>query len=421
MKIFTADHLITMEGEVLSPGAMLVQEGLIQSLGAPEVLQKENPEASVESFSGHCLLPGLVNAHSDLSLSNYPSSLNDSFKMNDGRMLLMPWLVNLSRFKTGMAIPEQQEAVEKGLNIQKTHGVTTLGDRCRYPAVINRYENSGLRVVCLVDIENIQRVRAQEEFEQALALVDEILHGKHPRVTAGYAPFSAYTLSKNMLKILADHAVNQGVPLHLIAALSFSEMEFFYDSMGEISAILFKEAGWSEKVPPPHRMTPVQYLQEIGLLRAKPGLVGCLHLGPTDAAILENTESFRIFSPRAFQTLQVGDIPWIKIFQEDLPWALATLGVAWGGSMNLWDEMRSVFFSLESEDREALAAWILKAATLGGAQALNLGDRVGSLGPGKLADFMVIPVPEGDGLFAGILDQTRDGVVASFVAGERVL
>lgn len=421
MEIFSADHLITMEGEVWSPGAMLVQEGSIVALGSPEELKEKYPGASFEAFSGHCFLPGLVNAHADLSLSDYPLSLNESFKMNDGRMLLMPWLVHLSRFKTAMTIPQQQAAVEKGLNIQKSYGVTTIGDCCRYPSVINRYENSGLRVVCLADIENIQRDRAQEEFEQALALVDEILHDANPQVTAGYAPFSAYTLSKNMLKIVADHAVNQKVPLHLIAALSFSEMEFFYDSMGEISSILFKEAGWSEKIPPPHRMTPVQYLQEIGLLRAKPGLVGCLHLGPTDAAILENTECLRIFSPRAFQTLQVGEIPWSKIYQEDLSWALGSLGKAWGGPMNLWDEMRSVFFSLESEDREALAAWIVKAATLGGAQALGLAGKVGTLSPGKLADFIVVPVPDGDSLVAGILDQTRDGVSASFVAGKRVL
>ena len=421
--LILADHVFTLKNdEVFSPGALAVEQGRVLAVGPADAIQARFPDADREAFPGHCLMPGLINAHTDLSLGGYDLKINESFKMKDGRVLLMPWLVYLSRYKSKLDIPDQMTAVEKGLERQKRMGVTALGDRCRYPAVIPKYKNSRLRVVCLAEIENIQRKQAQEDFEQALALVDEILHEDHPQLTAGYAPFSAYTLSKNLLKILADHAVTQALPVHMLAAFSFSEMEFFYDSLGEIASILFKEAGWQEKIPPPHRMTPVQYLNDIGFLKAKPALLGCLHLGPTDAAILEHSQSLRLFSPRTFQFLQVGEIPWAKLYEDNLPWALGTLAPAWGSTGNLWDEMRSIFFALEDRvERGKLAEFIFRGAHYGGIRALGLGEVLGGLQAGKAADFILLPTPEGDeSLLAGLLDQTREGVIASFVSGQRV-
>src|SRR5215831_13957765 len=219
-----------MEGEVLSPGALAFQGGRILAVGAPEDLATRFPDAVRREFPTQTLLPGLVNAHADLSLTHfakYPRPLPDS---HEGRLLFMAWLINVSRFKSRLAIPDQQEAIRAGLELSKKSGVTALGDVCRYPAAVPLYQASGLRVVALAEIENIQRALAQEEFEQALALIDEIQHAGHPRLRPGLAPFSAYTISKNMLRILANHALQLQIPFHIHAALSFSEMEFFYDS-----------------------------------------------------------------------------------------------------------------------------------------------------------------------------------------------
>jgi len=419
--IFSAQHLITLDGDPLSPGALAVQGDEILKVDRPEVLQELYPQASIKLFPHQTLLPGLVNAHTDLSLTLFNKFTHPPIQAPDGSIPLMRWVVYLSRFKSELAIPDQQRAIQGGLSDIRAQGVTTIGDICRYPAAIPLYENSGMRVVCLAEIENIQRNRSQEDFEQALALVDEIQNGNNTRVTSGLAPFSAYTLSKNLLKIITDHALQQDIPLHLHGALSFSEMEFFYDSLGEITAVLFKEAGWDDKTPPPHRMTPVQYLYEIGVLRAQPTLVGCLHLGPTDSAILERQKCSRLFCPKAFAHLQVGEIPMNKVLSEKAPWALGTWGKAWGGGGDIWDEMRSLLYEVEGPDRILWAEGILKAATLGGAHSLKLDEKIGSLTSGKQADFIVVDTPEEDeSLLAGLIDQMRpEGLVASYVSGQR--
>ena len=407
IQIFIAEHLLPLEGEVLSPGALACRDGRILAVGSPESLRQRFPEASCREFPEQCLLPGLVNAHLDLSLTlfdNYPHDLPES---RDGRLALMPWLINVSRFKAKLPIADQQKAIRAGLDRVKASGVTTLGDICRYPAALPLYEASGLRVVALAEIENIQRILAQEEFEQALALADEIQHAKNPRLLPGLAPFSAYTISKNMLRILGHHAIQARLPLRLHAALSFGEMEFFYDSQGEVTQLLFKEAGWGEeKIPPPHRVTPIQYLHEIGLLKARPSLLGCLHLGPTDSALLDNAGCVRLFAPTAFESLQIGEIPWGRLGKSS--WALASWSKAAGATLNLWDEMRSALFQLEAKlGRQGAAAQVFQAATLAGARALGLEAETGSLRPGKSADFLLIDSPvEDSSLEAGLIEQS---------------
>jgi len=419
IKIFTAEHLIPVEGDPLSPGALAVLDGKILELGAPESLKKKYPQSEIVDYSEQSILPGLVNAHADLSLTNF-SGYEANYLAKDGRLHLMPWLVQVSRYKASLSIPEQQASMAKGLGKCRASGTTTLGDECRFPVAIPAYEKSGLRVVCMAEVENIRRETAQDDFEQALALVDEVLHAAHPRIHAGMAPFSAYTLSKNLLRILANHVLQQGIPMHLHAALSFSEMEFFYDSLGEISAVLFKEAGWQDRIPPPHHMTPVQYLHEIGVLKAKPSLVGCLHLGPTDAAILQNYASTRIYAPMAFEYLQVGEPPWKDLFKQKTPWALGTMSKAAGASLDLWDEMRTVLYTFDGEARESFAEWILRAATLNAAKTLNLDSQVGSLEAGKWADFLVVASPSDPAnRVSALIDQTQaDRIAQVYVAGE---
>lgn len=421
IQIFSAQHLIPIEGEILSPGALAFQGGRILEVGAPEEVKRKFPEAQVRDFPSHTILPGLVNAHADLSLTHYEKYPHPLPETVDGRFLFMPWLINLSRFKAKLSIPDQQKAITEGLEITRRCGVTTLGDVCRFPVAMPLYEKSGLRVTVLAEIENLQRATSQEEFEQGLALIDEVEHAGKPRLKAGLAPFSAFTLSKNMLRILGNHALQLKIPFHIHAAISFSEMEFFYDSRGEVTSVLFKEAGWGEeRIPPPHRMTPIQYLHEIGLLKVKPAIIGALHLGPTDSAILENADCLRVFAPTAFEKLQVGEVPWQKILKDHTPWALATLSRAAGATLDLWDEMRAVLYRLEeTAGRQTAGEAILRAATWGGARALGLETELGTLKKNKAADFLLVDSPEQDSsLIAGLIEQTRpENIAAAFVDG----
>ncbi len=83
---------------------------------------------------------------------------------------------------------------------------------------------------------------------------------------------------------------------------------------------------------------------------------------------------------------------------------------------------------VQADDAAAWPAWqVLQAATLGGAKALGLGDRIGSLMPGKSADLVAIDLsgadvsPVFDPVSQLVYSAGRDLVAAVWVDGRHVV
>jgi cytosine/adenosine deaminase-related metal-dependent hydrolase len=253
--------------------------------------------------------------------------------------------------------------------------------------------------------------------------VDEVMALDHPKIRAGLAPYAPYTLSKNLLKIFYQHIKQLQISLQIHASESFAEMEFFYDSKGDIANILFPYIGWGENLPPPHQKTPIQFLNDIEFLQVKPALAGCVHLGPTDLALIANSGSSVIHCPRSNETLNVGRAPLRKILSQKIPVALGSECRACNSNLSIWEEMRAAR-DLETEGEPLSSEELLKMATWGGARALNLDKEIGSLEKGKWADFLVLEGPSGADL-SNVLDRVvREGegkkVLKRWVGGEEV-
>jgi 5-methylthioadenosine/S-adenosylhomocysteine deaminase len=94
--------------------------------------------------------------------------------------------------------------------------------------------------------------------------------------------------------------------------------------------------------------------------------------------------------------------------------------------MDMFDEMRTALFLHRGVARDVTvlnAAQCVRIATLGGAEALGLADRVGSLEPGKQADLIAVDVsgshfvPIDDPYSALVYGANQDDVLFTCVAG----
>jgi len=123
---------------------------------------------------------------------------------------------------------------------------------------------------------------------------------------------------------------------------------------------------------------------EAGLLTDRTIMGHCVHLAADEIALLRRTRTHVAFCPYSNLNLRSGTMPYASLRAAGLDIALGS-DIAGGPSLSMLDQMRLAISAAAISWDEALYL-----ATLAGAKALGLADRIGSLEAGKDADFVVI-------------------------------
>jgi 5-methylthioadenosine/S-adenosylhomocysteine deaminase len=142
-----------------------------------------------------------------------------------------------------------------------------------------------------------------------------------------------------------------------------------------------------------HDMRPFERLQRLGLLG--PGLIAvhAVHLEPDEIAALARHGSSVAHCPSSNLKLGSGIAPLAALLEAGVNVGLGTDGAASNNRLDLFTEMRLAALLAKGATGSAQvmpAARALETATLGGARALGLQDRIGSIRPGKLADLVAV-------------------------------
>lgn len=383
MELIAAKYVLPIDQDFIPEGAVAVDEDKIVAVGPAADLKTKYPDASVRHFDNHVLMPGLVNAHAHLDLTYF---LGDDTGF-------IPWLTSMLKYQRETEMQQLIPAIQRGLSHVIGSGTTCVGDFSGCEATFQLAKEMGVRTVIFPSIAGGLGVQAQDRFESALALVEKYLDEDEPTIHTGLGPFAPYLLSRHLLRVTSQHAKEMGVPLMIHVTESFPEMEFFFDSQGPIGTELFPSLGWGNELPPAFRKTPIQYLNDIGFLDAQPTIIGGIHLGARDFALLARHMCRVVYCPRANKVFSHGKFPWTKLHDNGIPVALGTEATHKPPDFNLWQEMKTVLEEEQMSDKPS-AKDLMHMATMGGARALGLEHRVGSLTPGKLADMIVVDAPE---------------------------
>jgi cytosine/adenosine deaminase-related metal-dependent hydrolase len=418
LKLLTAAYVLPITQPAIADGAVLIDEdGQIAEVGPRASLAAQNPGAAVEDFPHAALLPGLVNAHTHLDLLNFDG------KAASGESLeFFDWLTSGWNHRRSLTPATRRQCLEDGIRQLLRSGTTCVGDAGQYVGVIPQAANSPMRLVLFPELLTGGSQDILDGYEGVFSQVDEILDSKSSRLSAGLAPYAAYTLSRHLLKILSQHARELRIPCKIHVAETFSEMQFFYESSGEIAERLFPAMGWANQLPPEHRKTPIQYLDSIAFLE-NATLIGCNHLAENDLEAIARNRARVVHSPRSNARLKLGYPPLKKLRDLGVPVALGTDGTGALYSLSLWDEMRFVR-NHYPEAEQPSPDDLLRMATLEGAKALGLWNRIGSIERGKEADLIAVRLA-GDAspanLIPSLIETTTDREIAAvFVEGKRV-
>jgi len=402
MEIVSARYLLTMkEKEPLEDGAIAVELGRIVDVGERTSLLAKYPDATEARHPDSVLMPGLVNAHSELILTGYYASRFSNLESLAHGREYIDWLADTIKFKREASTQQFIHAVQHGALEMIESGVTCVGDVSVFEGTCKVLEDTGLRAIVYSEIYGGRGQIAQDLFENALAIVDEYYDpSRTARINVGLAPKAPYLLSKNLLSIISRHAMEGEIPLKIRAAESFAEMEFFYDSKGQIGEKLFPAVGWDGELPPPHIKTPIAYLADIGFLAPSPSIVNPIHLSEACSAAIADNMCGVVYCPMEISHFGHGRPPIERLGGRGVEIGLGTGASTSIEPSSLWREMREV---LKFVGDEVTPYDVMRMATIGSASCLGLENQIGTLEVGKIADYIVVDLPPGHEIGKGYI------------------
>ncbi len=389
--IIIPDILITHFGrKPFDNWAIVVRNGRIEKIGPSKAVRQQFPRDHTEVLSECVLLPGLVNVHAHLELPLLTRS--------GGSHSYAGWVLCLLKAKKKLSFDAYRRACRENIRSLIESGTTTVAEITTHETSPVCIVRSGIRSVIFHEIISLQPGdRSRQVIPGALRNSSRIMHG--------LSPHSPHTVSQGVLAGLYAHARKKGLPLCMHVAETREERLFLQGRPSDLER-LYHSAGWRREWAPRGRSS-IDYLSRAGVLGRSFLAVHAVDADEHDIRLLRNSGAAVAHCPRSNRRMGVGTMPLRRMLDAGIAVGLGTDSLASVPTLNMWDEMRA---ALQVHRGDGLTAKeILRLATIGGAKALGMQDRIGTLEPGKAADMIAVPLPRRrtDDLCSDLLRETK--------------
>jgi 5-methylthioadenosine/S-adenosylhomocysteine deaminase len=363
--------VITMDAEfrVIEDGGIAVDGDTIVAVGERSEIESRFGKArKTIDASWTLVLPGMINGHAHAAMSLFRGIAEDH-SLDD-------WLQRYIFPAEARNVTEDFVLWGARLGVLEMlrGGITTFADMYYFEDVVaNVTKEAGMRGVLgetIVDFPAPDHRTPAAAFAYTQKFIDGWKND--PLITPAVAPHSIYTLSTENLRKAAELARRNGVPI----LIHMAEAPFE-----------------SEQSRARHGVSPVAYLERIGLLG--PDVVGahCVWVDADDIASLVRFVVGAVHNPSSNMKLASGVMPVVDMLAAGVPVGLATDSAASNNNQDLFQEMNiaAKLQKVTRMDPRALPArQVVEMATIGGARALHMDKRIGSLEAGKQADLILI-------------------------------
>jgi cytosine/adenosine deaminase-related metal-dependent hydrolase len=372
--------------------ALLVRGSSIAAIGQRDRIIRTHSRDRILRFEHGVLLPGLVNLHAHLELPALMTSLRSNGYAS--------WVLSLLKAKAGLTVQDYISAARNNIRDLIRSGTTTVAEISTHnvsPAILKK---SGLRAIEYHEVLGMRPDRP---------VASPSLPRNSTLVRHGLSPHSPHTLSESSLRGIAFLAKRRKIPLCMHVAETKDELRLLQRKKSSLDK-LYAAAGWDLEWAP-RADSSFQYLDRLGMLGPGFLAVHAVHAGADDISIIARTGASVAHCPRSNRALRVGTMDLRAMLNAGVPVGLGTDSLASSPTLNLWDEMRAAYAMHRS--RGLTPADILNMATRGGAEALGMQQRIGTLEKGKQADCIVLPLPRKDtgNLCSDLLRETKSSIM----------
>ncbi len=368
--VIDAQWIIPIEpaGVIFENHSVAIASGEILALMPTAEIDSRFSAKERVQLSEHVLIPGLVNLHTHAAMSLMRGLADDTS--------LMDWLNNcIWPVETKMV---SQSFVRDGTLLACAEmlrgGITCFNDMYFFAEdAAQAAVAAGIRAaigIIVLEMPSPYAADAQDYLAKGLAMRDALRD--EPLLSFTMAPHAPYTVSNGTLERVALYAAELDLPVHI----------HLHETAAEVSE--------SESQ---HGVRPLERLQQLGLLN--PGLIAVhsVHFNRHEIELMARHGCSVAHCPTSNLKLASGIAPVSVMLEAGLNVGLGTDGAASNNRLDMLGEMRlaALLAKAISGDPTTISAHTaLHMATLAGARALGLDQKIGSIVPGKRADLTAI-------------------------------
>jgi 5-methylthioadenosine/S-adenosylhomocysteine deaminase len=360
--------VLTMDprGTRIDGGFVAIRDGALAAVGQGAAAAEWTAPDAIDARGG-IVLPGLVNTHTHAAMTAFRGLADD--------LPLMTWLeehifpaearLDTEKVRSGSLLACAEMILS---------GTTCFCDMYLFEdAVAQAAASAGVRAVVgevLYDFPSPHYGPPEAGLAFTEALADK--WKDHPLVSVAVEPHSPYLCAPELLRRSAEVARRLGLPIVIHLSETAQEVETVRNRYG---------------------CSPVEHLERLGLLGADLLACHCVALGETDMDLLARYDVKVAHNAESNMKLASGVAPVPALLERGVCVGIGTDGCASNNNLDLFGEMDTVakLHKVQASDPTVLPAeTVLRMATIEGARALGMADRIGSLEPGKRADLIVV-------------------------------
>lgn len=368
--LITGGTIVTMDKEnrLIKDGAIAVKNSKIILVGKSSAVSKNLRVKETINANGKVIIPGLVNAHTHLPMVLF-RGISDDLDLNE-------WLTKFIFPAEAKNVNEEfvRAGARLGLAELIRGGTTTYCDMYYFEdAIADETAKAGVRGVLgqtLIDFP----VPDAKTFDEGLVKAENFVKKwkDNPLVIAALAPHAPYTVSTQNLNKVKAVSDKNNAPIVIHVAETRKEVTDITEKYGT---------------------SPVNYLEKIGFLNDRVIAAHTVHLTDEEIDILKAKEVGSAHCPQSNMKLASGVAPIPQMLKKNVRLGLGTDGAASNNDLNLWEEIDTaakLHKNFWNDPTLVSAQEAFMMATIGGARALHLEDKIGSLETGKQADIVIV-------------------------------
>jgi 5-methylthioadenosine/S-adenosylhomocysteine deaminase len=355
-------------------GTVVESDGVITYVGP----RAAAPPGDDYELGEAILLPGLINAHTHLELTAMRGFLEDC--------RFTEWIDKLRQSRNEVMNDEMRlDSARFGVMEGLVAGITTYADTCSSGVAMRAMNELGVRGIMYQEVFGPDPAQSDAAMRELEDRIEKLQLEQTDLVTLGVSPHAPYTVSDPLYRAAAEFANKRRLPLAMHIAESQAEYDIVANARGD-----FAERWERRGIAVSRRArSPIELLDRQGALARGPLLIHCVRVDDADIELMARRRCSVAHCPASNAKFGHGIAPLLPLVAAGIRVGIGSDSVASNNRMDILDEARLavLIHRAATQRHDAFGAHqALELATIGGARALGIDSRVGSLEAGKDAD-----------------------------------